>query len=156
MPRLPFSPCGRRGAGGRGGKRTGYRRSLISPEKSTLEKGFTPMVSVSPHRRASPWIAEGFSPTAMALHPPFRASGRPASPFSSCGRKGVGGMRGQTRLGSSPTSTLSCTIVNNIEIRHHTIPCRPPYVETRTHHRRQSPAERSDIRSPAQRRTRCE
>jgi hypothetical protein len=50
----------------------------------------------------------------------------PRLPLLPVWEKGDGGMRGQTRLKSSPTSTLSCTIVNNIEIVHRAIPADRP------------------------------
>jgi hypothetical protein len=91
-PNAPFSPCGRRGAGGmRGNRRGECSTPRIAPENSTLEKALPPRgcAGVPARRRAGGARSQALPPyrgrffgEAPARHLPFQASRRPNAPFS--------------------------------------------------------------------------
>ena len=133
-PNLPLLPVWEKGAGGMRGKRRGNAAHRASRPRTPPLRAITGARASPPARSvAPPWVRgrparmvrgrprpqQRCAPSqadrgevfgeAPACHLPFQASGRPTSPFSPCGRRGQGGMRGKRRGNAAHRASRSRT-----------------------------------------------
>jgi hypothetical protein len=93
-PRLPLLPLWEKGVGGMRGKRARERRREKGRQDSSREHAArAPMMGhkVERGRDALAGVMRQVFWQALACHLPFQAAGDPDSPFSPCGRRGLGG-----------------------------------------------------------------
>ena len=93
-PRLPLLPVWEKGAGGMRGKRARERRREKGRQESGRRHAARTLAKDHNLARGCPTLAGVMRQVfwqAPACHLPFQSSGRQVSPFSPCGRRGLGG-----------------------------------------------------------------